>query len=137
MSEEPVALLRKQSREDLERIISRFSPGEPPMDTHFEKYLDVRFAHIEEHLKELRADIRELRGWKFWVVGTGVASFIGILAIIIALFTYHANITQTQLSGIQSQVSQYQSQLNAQMQVFSDYVKAVTQPQIPKTPPKR
>jgi hypothetical protein len=101
------------------------------VDTYFEKYLDKRFEHIEEGFKEIRSDVK---GWKLWVVGIGVSVFIGLAAIIISLLTYHANVMQTQLSGIQSQVSQYQSQLNAQMQTFTEYVKAVTNP--PSRPPK-
>lgn len=131
MPTKPISFLERQSPEGLERIITRLTSGEPPMDTHFDKYLDVRFAHIEENLKELRADVK---GWKLWVAGIGVTVFIGLTTIFIALSTYNANVMQTQLSSIQSQVSQYQSQLNAQMQVFSDYVKAVTQPQTPKPP---
>lgn len=109
------------------------------MEISVEKYLEMRFGPIEDSLKELRADVRELRGWKLWIVGTGVASFIGIVLIMIAFYTYHANVMQSQLSamqsqlsGIQSQMSLYQSQLNAQMQTFTEYVKAVTQSQPPE-----
>lgn len=90
--------------------------GGPPMDTHFEKHLDTRFAHIEADVAEIRSDLRdirsEVRGLKFWYVGTTLV----VIGIIIALFTYHAQVMQSQF------------------QVFSEYVKAVTQPQIPKAP---
>lgn len=99
------------------------------MQISIEKYLDMRFAHIEENIKELRSDLREIRGFKLWIVGTGVATLIAIIGIMIAFYSYHANIMQSRLTNIQSQMSLYQSQLNSQMQTFSDYVKAVTQSQ--------
>ena len=123
------------------------SGGEPPMDSNYEKYLEARFANIDEkisgHLanidhrfdsieydiKEVRGEIREVRGeirgvhgeirgvhselktLLYWFIGTALV----IIGIFIGLFTYHAQVIQSQ------------------MQVFSDYVKAVTQP-VPKVP---
>lgn len=90
--------------------------GDPPMNTHFEKYLDTRFAHIEADVTEIRSDLRdirsEVRGLKFWYVGTTLV----VMGLIIALFTYHTQVMQSQF------------------QVFSEYVKAVTQPQQPTKP---
>jgi len=105
------------------------------MEISIEKYLDIRFAHLEGNLNELRSDVRELRGFKLWIVGTGIASFIGVILIIIGTI----GILQSELSGIRSQMSLYQSQLNAQMQTFTEYVKEVTQPQPSKggTPSKK
>jgi len=107
----------------------------PKMEISIEKYLDIRFAHLEGNLNELRSDVRELRGFKLWIVGTGIASFIGVILIIIGTI----GILQSELSGIRSQMSLYQSQLNAQMQTFTEYVKEVTQPQPSKggTPSKK
>jgi len=100
--------------------------GEPPMESDFEKYLEARFANIDEKLSghlanidqrfdRMEYDIREIRGelktLLYWFIGTAIV----IIGIFIGLFTYHAQVMQSQ------------------MQVFSDYVKAVTQP-VPKVP---
>lgn len=95
--------------------------GEPPMESDFEKYLEARFTNIDEKLSShlanidqrfdrIENDIREIRGevksLVYWFIGTALV----IIGIFIGLFTYHAQVIQSQ------------------MQVFSDYVKAVTQP---------
>lgn len=86
------------------------------MNTHFEKYLDARFAHIEENVRDIRTDIREMRGdiksLKLWIIGA-------VLALATLFFTvvgYHIMVMQSQF------------------QVFSEYVKTVTEAQVSKTP---
>jgi uncharacterized membrane protein YukC len=104
------------------------SAGEPPMDTHFEKYLDNRFERIEEDMKAIRSDIRDqsnkIDNMKYWFLGTA-------LGLITLLFTVVGYYTWT----LQNQFNHHQASVQAQMQSFSDYVKAVTQPQRP-TPPE-
>jgi hypothetical protein len=95
--------------------------GEPPMESDFEKYLEARFtniddkisghlANIDQRFDRIESDIREIRGEQktllYWIIGNAIV----IIAVFIALFTYHTQVMQSQ------------------MQVFSDYVKAVTQP---------
>ena len=89
-------------------IEARFSNIEDKLDIHLTQ-VDQRFQRMESDVKEIK---REVTGLKFWFVGTAIA----IIAIFITLFTYHAQVMQSQ------------------MQVFSEYVKSVTQPIIPKTP---
>lgn len=107
---------RKVAREEVEKAALENRSGEPPMDTHFEKYLDARFAHIDDNIKEIRTDIREVRGdikgLKLWIIGAVIA----LASLFIAVVGYHATVMQSQF------------------QVFSEYVKAVTQPQAPKAP---
>ena len=98
------------------------SAGEPPMETHLEKYLDARFdglegkldahlAAIDQRFNRIEDDIKEIRsgikGIRSWYIGTTMV----VIAILIALFTYHAQVMQSQMS------------------VFAEYVKAVTQTQ--------
>ncbi len=86
------------------------------MNTDFEKYLDARFAHIDDNIKEVRTDIREMRGdlkgLKLWIIGAVIA----LATLFFAVVGYHTMVMQSQF------------------QVFSEYVKAVTQPQAPKAP---
>jgi hypothetical protein len=90
--------------------------GGPPMNTHFEKYLDNRFAHIEEDMKGIRSDIKDqnskIDALKYWIMGTAIA----LAALFFSVIGYHTMVMQSQF------------------QVFSDYVKAVTQPHTPKLP---
>ncbi|MFI5330911.1 MAG: hypothetical protein ACHQ2F_07730 [Desulfobaccales bacterium] len=107
---------RKMAREEAERAALEHSSGEPPMDTHFEKYLDARFSHIDDNIKEIRTDIREVRGdikgLKLWII----AAVIALATLFFTVVGYHTMVLQSQF------------------QVFSEYVKAVTQPQAPKAP---
>jgi hypothetical protein len=109
------------------------SGGEPPMDSYFGQYLDVRFANIESDVKEIRADIKEqnrkIDGLKYWILGT----FLVLAAL---FFTVVGYFTWT----MQNQFNYHQSSIQSQMQAFSEYVKAVTQPresQAPIIPPKK
>jgi len=90
-------------------------PEDAPDSTHFEKYIDARFAHIDNAIGDIKADMRDIRsgitGLRSWIISTAIVLF----ATIIALFTYHATIIQSQ------------------MHLFSDYVKAITQPVLPET----
>jgi hypothetical protein len=101
------------------------SGGEPPMDSY---YLDVRFAKIEADVKDIRSDIkdqsRKIDGLKYWILGT-------FLVLATLFFTVVGYFTWT----MQNQFNYHQASIQAQMQAFSEYVKAVTQPQTPKTPP--
>jgi hypothetical protein len=119
--------LKLAKNEDRE-IFSQNSGGEPPMDTHFEKYLDIRFGHIEEDVKAIRSDIKDqtkkIDSLKYWILGT-------ILILATLFFTVVGHFTWT----MQNQFNFHQASIQAQMQSFSDYVKAVTQPQMPKSPP--
>lgn len=105
------------------------------MDSHFEKYLDARFAGIDQHfahidsaVTEMRSDMREIRGdikelrketgekidkLKYWIIG----AVLTLATLFFAVVGCHAMVMQTQLA------------------VFSDYVKAVTQPYVPSPPP--
>jgi hypothetical protein len=127
MTKRPVPLYKKQSREDLERIISRAFSGEPPMDRHFEKYLDNRFGRIEEDIKDIRSDIKDqtkkIDNLKYWILGT----FLGMATLFFSVVGYY---TWT----LQNQFNHHQASVQAQMQSFADYVKAVTQPERPKSP---
>ncbi|MDD3579531.1 MAG: hypothetical protein PHW74_00765 [Desulfobacca sp.] len=90
-------------------------PENTPDGSHFEKYIDARFAHIDSAIGDIKADMRDIhsgiRGLRSWIISTAIVIF----ATIIALFTYHATTIQTQ------------------MYLFSDYVKAITQPVLPET----
>lgn len=108
------------------------SGGEPPMDSYFGQYLDARFAHIEADVKEIRSDIkdqsRKIDGLKYWILGT-------FLVLATLFFTVVGYFTWT----MQNQFNYHQSSIQSQMQAFSEYVKAVTQPresQAPKGPPQ-
>lgn len=110
-------------------IVSKGKLMEPIMPDYQEKYLDSRFAHIDDSIGEIRTDIRgirnDIKNQIKWTIGTALV----LAALIISLFTYHANV-------MQSQFNHHVSTTQAQMQSFSDYVKAVTQPQLPKVPQK-
>jgi hypothetical protein len=107
------------------------------METDYqEKYLDARFSHIDESVKDIKTDIREIRNsldlktiemrsefalqgekidhFKYWLLTIGAA----LIALVFATVSYHV------------------MSMQSQMQVFSECVKAVTQPQVPKTPQK-
>ena len=103
------------------------SGGEPPMDSYFGQYLDVRFAKIEADVKEIRSDIkdqsRKIDGLKYWILGT-------FLVLATLFFTVVGYFTWT----MQNQFNYHQSSMQAQMQAFSEYVKAVTKPQAPQVP---
>lgn len=108
------------------------SGGEPPMDSYFGQYLDARFASIEADVKDIRSDIkdqsRKIDGLKYWILGT-------FLVLATLFFTVVGYFTWT----MQNQFNYHQSSIQAQMQAFSEYVKAVTkpqEPQIPQIPPK-
>ncbi len=107
---------RKMAREEAAKVAFGDTTGGPPMNTHFEKYLDSRFAHIDDNVKEIRTDIREMRGdikgLKLWIIGAVIA----LATLFFTVVGYHTMVMQSQF------------------QVFSDYVKAVTQPQAPKSP---
>ncbi len=97
------------------------------MDTHFEKYLDIRFAHIEEDIKAIRSDIKDqtkkIDNQKYWSITT-------ILVLSTLFFTVVGFFAWT----MQNQFNHHQASIQAQMQSFADYVKAVTKPQVPKPP---
>ncbi len=95
------------------------------MDTNIDKWV----SHFDADIRELRSDIKEL---KFWTIATWLATFFGLAALMIALFTYHANVMQSQFNQHQSAIQTQIQAFQGQMQAFSDYVKAVTQPQTPK-----
>jgi len=108
------------------------SGGEPPMDSYFGQYLDARFASIEADVKDIRSDIkdqsRKIDGLKYWILGT-------FLVLATLFFTVVGYFTWT----MQNQFNYHQSSIQAQMQAFSEYVKAVTKPQEPQIlqiPPK-
>jgi hypothetical protein len=109
-------LFREMAREEAAKVSLDRSSGEPPMNTHFEKYLDARFANIDDNIKEVRTDIREMRGdikgLKLWIIGAVIA----LATLFFAVVGYHTMVMQSQF------------------QVFSEYVKAVIQPQAPKAP---
>jgi uncharacterized membrane protein YukC len=120
--------------EERDKIYSQFSGGEPPMDTHFEKYLDIRFGHIEGNIRAIRSDIKDqtkkiedqskkIDNMKYWFLGTA----LGLLTLLFTVVGYY---TWT----MQNQFNYHQASIQAQMQSFTDYVKAVTQPQMPKPP---
>ncbi len=97
------------------------------MDSYFGQYLDVRFARIEADVKEIRSDIkdqtRKIDGLKYWILGT-------FLVLATLFFSVVGYFTWT----MQNQFNYYQSSIQTQMQAFSEYVKAVTQPQSPQAP---
>ena len=102
------------------------------MDSYFGQYLDARFASIEADVKDIRSDIkdqsRKIDGLKYWILGT-------FLVLATLFFTVVGYFTWT----MQNQFNYHQSSIQAQMQAFSEYVKAVTkpqEPQIPQIPPK-
>lgn len=103
------------------------SGGEPPMDSYFGQYLDVRFAKIEADVKEIRSDIkdqnRKIDGLKYWFVAT-ILVLATLFVTVVGYFTW----------TMQNQFNYHQSSIQAQMQAFSDYVKAVTKPQAPQVP---
>ena len=124
----PASFLERQSKVGLARIITNLTSGEPPMDNNIgNKWID----RFDADVRELRSDIKEL---KYWTVGTWLVTFFGLAALIIGLFTYHANVMQSQFSQHQAAVQAQTQAFQGQMQAFSDYVKAVTQPQPPKLP---
>ncbi len=110
------------------------SGGGPPMDTYFEKYLEARFAHIDESVMDIKTDIREMRNnldlktaevrsefirqgekidhFKYWMLTIGVA----LIGLVFTVVYYHV------------------SSMQSQMQVFADYVKAVTKPLLQTLP---
>jgi len=119
-------------RPELDNHLMSDSGGEPPMDSYWGKYLDARFAHIEADVKEIRSDIkdqsRKIDGLKYWILGT-------FLVLATLFFTVVGYFTWT----MQNQFNYHQSSIQTQMQAFSEYVKAVTQPQgiqTPKAPPE-
>lgn len=121
MAEPKLALLhekqiRKIASEEAAKVSLDRSSGEPPMNTHFEKYLDARFAQIDDNIKEVRTDIREMRGdikgLKLWIIGAVIA----LATLFFGVVGYHTMVMQSQF------------------QVFSEYIKAVTQPQPQKAP---
>ena len=95
------------------------------MDTNMEKWV----SHFDADIRELRTDIKELR---FWTIATWLATFFGLAAIIVGLFTYHASVMQSQFNQHQAAIQAQTQAFHGQMQAFSDYVKAVTKPQEPK-----
>lgn len=101
------------------------------MDSHFEKYLDIRFDHIEEDIKAIHSDIKDntkiIDKLKYWILGTFLGTFIGIATLFFTVIGYY---TWT----LQNQFNHHQASIQAQMQSFSDYVKAVTKTQVPKPP---
>lgn len=103
------------------------SSGEPPMDSYFGQYLDVRFAQIEADVKEIRSDIkdqnRKIDGLKYWFVAT-ILVLATLFVTVVGYFTW----------TMQNQFNYHQSSMQAQMQAFSEYVKAVTKPQGPQVP---
>jgi hypothetical protein len=103
------------------------SGGEPPMDSYFGQYLDVRFAKIEADVKEIRSDIkdqtRKIDGLKYWFVAT-ILVLATLFVTVVGYFTW----------TMQNQFNYHQSSIQAQMQAFSEYVKAVTKPQEPQVP---
>jgi hypothetical protein len=118
MTEPKLSLLYEEKIRKIIRDEADRSSGGPPMNTNFEKYLDARFAHIDDNIKEVRTDIREMRsdikGLKLWIIGAVIA----LATLFFAVVGYHTMVMQSQF------------------QVFSEYVKAVTQPQVQpqKTP---
>jgi hypothetical protein len=119
-------------KEDIDNSIVSDSGGEPPMDSYFGQYLDARFASIEADVKDIRSDIkdqsRKIDGLKYWILGT-------FLVLATLFFTVVGYFTWT----MQNQFNYHQASIQAQMQAFSEYVKAVTKPQesqAPKIPPK-
>jgi len=94
------------------------------MDSYFGQYLDARFASIEADVKEIRSDIKDLNrkidGQKYWTLGT-------FLVLATLIFTVVGYFTWT----MQNQFNYHQSSIQTQMQAFSEYVKAVTQPKSP------
>ncbi len=93
--------------------------GKPPVNNYiYEELLNIRFAHIEEDVREIRRDIRDqgnkIDTLKYWIIG----AVISMAALFFAVVGYHTMVMQ----------SQYQ--------IFSEYVKAVTQPLLPKIPAK-
>ena len=97
------------------------------MDSYFGQYLDVRFAKIEADVKEIRSDIkdqnRKIDGLKYWFVAT-ILVLATLFVTVVGYFTW----------TMQNQFNYHQSSIQAQMQAFSDYVKAVTKPQAPQVP---
>jgi methyl-accepting chemotaxis protein len=110
---------------------------EPAMEPNYQdKYLDARFAHIDESVKDIKTDIREIRAhldtnikeirnefeqqgakidhFKYWLLSIGAA----LIALVFGVVSYHV------------------MSMQSQMQVFSEYVKAVTQPPTPKASQK-
>jgi len=117
---------------EIDNGIGSDSGGEPPMDSYFGQYLDARFASIEADVKDIRSDIkdqsRKIDGLKYWILGT-------FLVLATLFFTVVGYFTWT----MQNQFNYHQASIQAQMQAFSEYVKAVTKPQesqAPKIPPK-
>lgn len=86
------------------------------MGIPIEKYIDTRFSYIEENIKSIHSDIKDqnkkIDSLKYWILGT----FLALAALFFAVVGYHTMVMQSQF------------------QVFSDYVKAVTQPQVAKPP---
>lgn len=103
-------------RDSVKDIVEELQGGGPPMNGHFEKYLDARFAHIDDSIHEIRSDLREMRGdikgLRLWIVGAVIA----LATLFFTVIGYHTMVMQSQF------------------QVFSDYVKAETQSQQSKVP---
>ena len=97
------------------------------MDSFFGQYLDVRFAKIEADVKEIRSDIkdqnRKIDGLKYWFVAT-ILVLATLFVTVVGYFTW----------TMQNQFNYHQSSMQAQMQAFSEYVKAVTKPHAPQVP---
>ena len=112
---------------EIDNGIASDSRGEPPMDSYFGQYLDVRFAKIEADVQEIRSDIkdqnRKIDGLKYWFVAT-ILVLATLFVTVVGYFTW----------TMQNQFNYHQSSIQAQMQAFSDYVKAVTKPQAPQVP---
>lgn len=112
---------------DIDDSIASDLGGEPPMDSFFGQYLDVRFAKIEADVKEIRSDIkdqtRKINGLTYWFVAT-ILVLATLFVTVVGYFTW----------TMQNQFNYHQSSMQAQMQAFSEYVKAVTKPQGPQIP---
>lgn len=101
---------------------------EPIMPTDYqEKYLDAHFAHIDESVRDIKTDIREVRGeiksQRKWIIGTAIG-MITVVFTVVGYFTW----------TMQNQFNHHQASIQTQMQSFSEYVKAVTKPQQPQNP---
>ena len=97
------------------------------MDSYFGQYWDARFAYIESDVKGIRSDIkdqsRKIDGLKYWFVAT-ILVLATLFVTVVGYFTW----------TMQNQFNYHQSSMQAQMQAFSEYVKAVTKPQGPPGP---
>jgi hypothetical protein len=75
--------------------------------------LETEFRHVREILTEIRADMRELRsevrGVKWWVLGTGVASVLAIAALALGLYQAGLASQANMLAAFQSGLSAIQT----------------------------